>query len=116
MLVAVCMGTFTTVDTFEYVVLPYANQTSPATGVLYNSSQWGRSQPLDTPACPAQDLVHRLEGVLMQWTRSVREVAARQDAGYGAMSTGPLAELAFWRARSIDLFGIRDQLDGPGTF
>jgi len=51
----------------------------------------------------------------MQWTRSVREVAARQDAGYGAMSTGPLAELAFWRARSIDLFGIRDQLDGPGT-
>ena len=63
---------------------------------------------------PAQDLVQRLEGVLMQWTRRVREVAAHQDAGDTAGSAGPLAELAFWRMRSTNLCGIRDQLNSPG--
>jgi len=59
--------------------------------------------------------VQRLEGALMQWTRRVREVAARQDADGAGAAEGPLGELAFWRARSTDLSGIRDQLDGRGA-
>lgn len=61
-----------------------------------------------------QDLVQRLESMLMQWTRRVREVAAHQDAGDSGGSAGPLAELAFWRMRSASLFGIRDQLNSAG--
>ena len=66
-------------------------------------------------AWAAQDLVQRLESMLMQWTRRVREVAAHQDASDSGGSVGPLAELAFWRMRSANLFGIRDQLNSTGV-
>ncbi|KAK9846646.1 hypothetical protein WJX81_008333 [Elliptochloris bilobata] len=41
--------------------------------------------PAHNAAVRDKDLVQRLEGVLMQWTRRVREVAAHQDAGVTAV-------------------------------
>lgn len=34
-----------------------------------------------------------------------------QEQGDAADHAGPLAEVAFWRSRTKDLAGIRDQLD-----
>eukprot|EP00898_Chlorokybus_atmophyticus_P005400 jgi/Chlat1/5861/Chrsp4S06373 len=63
-----------------------------------------------------KDLVQRLESTLIHWTRQIKEVVNNQDnsAELGE-DAGPLAEIGFWRSRSVDLSGIRAQLDDPGV-
>jgi dynein heavy chain, axonemal len=59
-----------------------------------------------------KDLVQRLESTIIHWTRQIKEVVNRQDClEVDQESSGPLAEIDFWRSRSVDLSGIRNQLD-----
>ena len=62
-------------------------------------------------AAKQKDLVQRLETTLIHWTRQIKEVVNHQDNSELGEDAGPLAEIEFWRARSIDLSGIRSQLD-----
>ncbi|KAK3256380.1 hypothetical protein CYMTET_34484, partial [Cymbomonas tetramitiformis] len=71
-------------------------------------------------ACKEKDLVQRLESTLIHWTRQIKEVVNNQDVNVQDSSdrgedAGPLAEIEFWRSRSVDLSGIRTQLDHPGV-
>ena len=72
---------------------------------------------LGSPRESAQekDLVQRLESTLIHWTRQIKEVVNNQDNGELGEDAGPLAEIEFWRSRSVDLSGIREQLDEPGV-
>jgi dynein heavy chain, axonemal len=66
-----------------------------------------------SPAIAATDkeVLQLMESCVIHATRQVKDVLNKQDdAGQGS-ETGPLAEIAFWRARSEDLCRIRDQLD-----
>ena len=58
-----------------------------------------------------KDLIQRLESILIHWTRQVKEVVNNQDNSELGEDAGPLAEIEFWRSRSVDLGGIREQLD-----
>ena len=58
-----------------------------------------------------KDLIQRLESILIHWTRQVKEVVNNQDNSGLGEDAGPLAEIEFWRSRSVDLGGIREQLD-----
>ena len=66
-------------------------------------------------AAKEKDLVHRLESTLIHWTRQIKEVVNTQDNAELGEDSGPLAEIEFWRSRSVDLSGIRAQLDHPGV-
>ena len=58
-----------------------------------------------------KDLIQRLESILIHWTRQVKEVVNNQDNSELGEDAGPLAEIEFWRSRSVDLGGIREQLE-----
>ncbi len=71
-----------------------------------------------------KDLVQRLDGtfcyisltlqaILIHWTRQIKEVITNQDNAELSENAGPLAEIAFWRSRTVDLSGIKDQLERP---
>lgn len=66
-------------------------------------------------AASEKDLVQRLESTLIHWTRQIKEVILNQDNSEIGEDAGPLAEIEFWRSRSVDLSGIRAQLDEPGV-
>ena len=68
-----------------------------------------------TAAAKEKDLVQRLESTLIHWTRQIKEVVNNQDNSELGEDAGPLAEIDFWRSRSVDLGGIREQLDQPGV-
>ena len=59
-----------------------------------------------------QDMLQRLETVLLHWTRQVKALLGQQDTG--GSGEGPLAEITFWQRRGDDLSGICRQLDAPG--
>ncbi|KAJ9437970.1 Dynein-1-beta heavy chain [Diplonema papillatum] len=60
-----------------------------------------------------KDLVQRFEAALIHWTRQIKDVLAEKDQveSSGGDSDGPLAEIAFWRARATDLNNILGQLE-----
>ncbi|KAL0040883.1 hypothetical protein WJX79_008591 [Trebouxia sp. C0005] len=62
-------------------------------------------------AAADKDLVQRLESITIHWTRQIKEVVNQQEQDDAAEHAGPLAEIEFWRSRTVDLGGIRDQLD-----
>eukprot|EP00736_Rhodelphis_marinus_P013382 Rmarinus@m.14828 len=62
-----------------------------------------------------KDLVQRLESTLIHWTRQIKEVLNNQENSEDSEDAGPLAEIEFWRCRTIDLSGIKDQLHQPGV-
>lgn len=55
--------------------------------------------------------MQRLESTIIHWTRQVKELLNQQDSVDASEQAGPLAEIEFWRERSVDLSGIRAQLD-----
>eukprot|EP00879_Flechtneria_rotunda_P019356 GHRR01020328.1.p1 GENE.GHRR01020328.1~~GHRR01020328.1.p1 ORF type:complete len:1679 (+),score=578.13 GHRR01020328.1:143-5179(+) len=57
-------------------------------------------------------LTRRLETTLIYWTRQITNVLNRQDCSDSGQQAGPLVEIEFWRSRSLDLSGIRAQLEG----
>lgn len=60
--------------------------------------------------------MQRLESTIIHWTRQIKDVAAKQgDAVDTGRAAGPLDEIQFWRERSVDLSGIRSQLDDPAV-
>ena len=66
-----------------------------------------------SPAIAAADkeTLQLTESCVIHATRQVKDVLNRQDDASHGSDTGPLQEIAFWRARSEDLCRIRDQLD-----
>ena len=94
--------------------------------VLYIPSE--RLNPT-SPADDAKDasLVQRLEACVIHWTRQIKSVTTSRDWGRTgaiasssvgasnpeASSDGPLAQIAFWSARSADLVGVSTQLISP---
>lgn len=66
-------------------------------------------------AARQKDLVQRLESTLIHWTRQIKDVVNRQDDGEHAEDVGPLAEIQFWRSRTINLGGISEQLGRQGV-
>jgi dynein heavy chain len=64
-------------------------------------------------AAKDKDLVQRLETLLIHWTRQIKEVS-NQETSHHVDTSGPLEEIEFWRSRTIDLSGIRSQIDRPG--
>ena len=60
-----------------------------------------------------KDLVQRLETTLIHWTRQIKEVLTGSDASHSDAQNedkGPLAEIEYWRSRSLDLTSISSQL------
>lgn len=71
-------------------------------------------EPMDpNVAAGEKDLVRQLESTVIHWTRQIKNVVNTQDRAEG--DAGPLAEIALWRARAVDLTGLRAQLDSPGV-
>lgn len=73
---------------------------------------------LDLTIAPAvaamnKELLQLMETCVIHATRQVKDVLNKQGHQAAGDETGPLQEIAFWRARSDDLCHIRDQLDGP---
>lgn len=66
-------------------------------------------------AAQDKDLVQRLESTLIHWTRQIKEVVSNQETSHHVDNSGPLEEIAFWRSRTIDLSGIKTQLDRRGV-
>ena len=68
----------------------------------------------DMEACVRdKDLVQRLETTLIHWTRQIKEVLTGSDASHSDAQNedkGPLAEIEYWRSRSLDLTSISQQL------
>lgn len=64
-------------------------------------------------AVKEKDLIQRLESTVIFWTRQVKKVISNYEGTGDGEDAGPLAEIAFWRSRSIDLGGIKAQLDKP---
>ena len=64
-------------------------------------------------AARRRELVQRLEVQLLRWTQQIRDLldrhGSREAAGGDA---GPAGEVTFWRGRTADLGGLRDQLEG----
>merc|ERR1711865_930382 len=60
-----------------------------------------------------KDLVQRLESTVIRWTRQIKEVVNLQDNSMSAdaETATPLDEIRFWESRTLDLSGIRDQLE-----
>jgi dynein heavy chain len=56
-----------------------------------------------------------LLAILIHWTRQIKEVVTNQDDEASTENAGPLAEIEFWRLRTIDLSGIREQIQKPGV-
>ena len=69
----------------------------------------------DKEACVKdKDLVQRLETTLIHWTRQIKEVLTGSDASHSDTQNedkGPLAEIEYWRSRSVDLTSISSQLE-----
>jgi len=67
-------------------------------------------------AAKDKDLVQRLDYVLIQWTRQIKEVVSNQEQNVElGEDAGPLDEIEFWQRRSDDLNGISTQLNAPGV-
>ncbi|XP_065104586.1 dynein axonemal heavy chain 2-like [Paramisgurnus dabryanus] len=62
-----------------------------------------------------KNLVHRLEMVIIHWTRQIKEVLSAQEIGEMGDSSGPLEEISFWKSRFADLANISQQLQKPGV-
>ena len=62
-----------------------------------------------------KDLVQRLEAILIHWTRQIKEVISNQQSSHSVDNDGPLEEIKFWSSRTVDLSGIRQQLERPGV-
>jgi dynein heavy chain len=58
-----------------------------------------------------KDVVHRLEALLVHWTRQIKEVINSQHNTESNESSGPLEEIEFWRRRCEDLSGISNQIN-----
>jgi hypothetical protein len=43
------------------------------------------------------------------------QVVSNQESSHSVDNDGPLEEIKFWRSRTVDLSGIRQQLDRPGV-
>jgi len=66
-------------------------------------------------AAKDKELVQRLESTLIHWTRQIKEVVSNQETSHHVDNSGPLEEIAFWRSRTLDLSGIKTQLDRDGV-
>ncbi|EFJ08553.1 hypothetical protein SELMODRAFT_185288 [Selaginella moellendorffii] len=64
---------------------------------------------------PDKELAQRLESIVIRWTRQIKEVIRNQERFSEVEISGPLAEVEFWRRRSIDLSGIREQINHSGV-
>ena len=62
-----------------------------------------------------KDYVQRLESSVIHWTRQIKEVVSNVDYSHHAEASGPLEEVDFWRRRTVDLSGIRAQLEREGV-
>lgn len=54
-----------------------------------------------------KDLVHRLESTILHWTRQIKETLHQQEDAGDEEADSPLGEIEFWRARKVDMTGIR---------
>jgi len=60
-----------------------------------------------------KELVQTFVTAVIHWTRQIREVVVSKDSAAETENAGPLDEIAFWRARAMDLRNIRDQFNRP---
>jgi dynein heavy chain, axonemal len=72
-----------------------------------------RRRALTASGLEDKDVLRLIETCVIHATRQVKEVLSKQDDVTQGGRSGPLDEIAFWRARSTDLSKIRDQLDSP---
>ena len=73
--------------------------------------------PAPTPSGPTtdKDYVQRLESCIIHWTRQIKEVVSNVEYSHHGEASGPLEEVEFWRMRTLDLSGIRAQLEREGV-
>ena len=73
--------------------------------------------PTPHPSDPTsdKDYVQRLESCIIHWTRQIKEVVSNVDYSHHGEASGPLEEVEFWRMRTLDLSGIRQQLEREGV-
>lgn len=60
-----------------------------------------------------KELMQRLESTVIRWTRQIKEVVNQKDNSQDAETATPLDEIRFWESRTLDLSGIRSQLEQP---
>lgn len=88
--------------------------------VLYLPDEEGLDELLQSDMSPSalekhKDLIQHLESTLIHWTRQIKEVVTNQETSQHIDNAGPLEEIEFWRSRTVDLSGIRQQLDRQGV-
>lgn len=60
-----------------------------------------------------KELMQRLESTVIRWTRQIKEVVNQKDNSQDTETATPLDEIRFWESRTLDLSGIRRQLEQP---
>eukprot|EP01049_Picozoa_sp_SAG25_P003167 SAG25_NODE_178_length_12673_cov_19.868459_7_plen_1726_part_01 len=94
-----------------------ANLTETAHELQGSTILYVPTESIDLDQAPNEkDQVQRLESTVIHWTRQIQEVVNNQESGADQSDdAGPLEEIRFWRSRTLDLSGIREQLELPGV-
>ena len=68
----------------------------------------------DKKACVQdKDLIQRLEGILLDWDRQIKEITTNQESQNESELAGPIDEINKWRSRHTNLSYIDEQLHLP---
>ena len=94
-----------------------ANLTETAYEVKGSTILYVPTEEISSVAAAAKDKdqVHRLDSTIIHWTRQIQDVINSQDSGDNSEDAGPLSQIQFWKSRTVDLSGIREQLTRPGV-
>ena len=60
-----------------------------------------------------KDLIQRLETIIIQWNRQIKEIVSNPDSQQENENSGPLDEIDYWRNRRENLKHIDEQLENP---
>ncbi|CAF0714705.1 unnamed protein product [Brachionus calyciflorus] len=64
-----------------------------------------------------QTLIHAIESVVIDWSHQIQEVLKKDSSQplLEGLNPGPLVEIEFWKAKTVNLENIFDQLKDPKT-
>jgi dynein heavy chain len=60
-----------------------------------------------------KDMIHRLEAILLHWTKQIKDLLNNQINQGDSDNAGPLEEISEWSYRKENLTNIKEQLENP---
>jgi len=58
-----------------------------------------------------KDLIQRLESILLQWSKQIKEIVNNQEIQNDSELAGPLDEIEYWKSRQKNLSFLNEQLN-----